>query len=110
MPVDAKGGYRLHPGAVSMHNAQEPQQPDPGKQEGGKVEVVKGPHEQAPTAKYHTIHDGGEVKGHETLHDAHHAINEQMGEDGCVGCEQHGGGDSEDTEGSGHVEPAGDEY
>lgn len=92
-PLDAKGGFHLHPGAAKMHDGAPPiaKRPDPGQQEQGEsekghVELHEGPHPKAPDAKYHTIHHpSGEVKGHQTLHEAHHAMNEHMGKDGCTG-------------------------
>ena len=58
--------------------------PDPGKQEDGgegHVELHK-----AEGGGYKTIHHpSGEEKQHPTLHAAHHAMNEHMGQDGCRG-------------------------
>ncbi len=66
-------------------------------EEKGHVEIHKGPPSDGtmPEAGYHTVHHpGGEMKGHASLHDAHHAANDHMGEDGCMGadCDDHGQG------------------
>jgi len=102
MPLDKKGGFHINPQAARMHDAAPAmdKKPDPGQQDAAKghVELHHGP---APDGQgqFHTIHmPTGEAKGHETLHDAHHAMNEHMGTDGCAGdgsCE--------------HSEPDGDE-
>jgi hypothetical protein len=95
----------------------------------GHVELHAGPHENFPNAKFHTIHHGhaesggggggmamgakpeGEVKGHDSLHAAHHAMNEHMGEDGCSdgSCAEHGGSTPSGAAVEGGGE-AGDEY
>ncbi len=107
-PVDKKGNFHLHPGAASMHDAAPPKAPLIAKKIGapgggenneakGHVELHAGPPPDGsmPEAKFHTIHHGhegggggmgmgahhggGEVKGHASLHEAHHAANEHMG-------------------------------
>lgn len=131
-PLDTKGGFHLHPGAAKMHDAA-PKAPAIGKKiaapggeqnEGpkGHVELHAGPPKDGsmPEAKFHTIHHGhaggsgggggAEVKGHATLHEAHHAMNEHMGEDGCTdgSCADHGGtGDGGAQAGDGAAD---DEY
>lgn len=78
----------------------------------GHVELHHGPPPDGSMAhaKFHTIHHGGagsgggggETKGHESLHAAHHAMNEHMGEDGCA--------DSSDPEGVAAGAATDDEY
>ena len=126
-PLDSKGGFHLHPGAAKMHDSapkappigkitEKPGAGKPGT--GGHVELHHGPPPDGsmPNAKFHTIHHGGssggggggamgmshehgggETKGHENLHAAHHAINDHMGEDGCSdgSCAEHGGSNPE---------------
>ena len=72
----------------------------------GHVELHHGPNPDDGKGKFHTIHQpSGEKKGHETLHDAHHAMNEHMGEDGCkgAGCAEHGEPDGDEGQQSGAV-------
>jgi hypothetical protein len=127
MPLDKKGGFRMNPQIARMHDAnpkpafghgdpKEKQRLDPGQQEDGKghVELHKGEHAEAPGAAYHTIHHpGGEVRGHETLHDAHHAMNEHYAEDGCKGhgtCEHGEGSEAEAVNDVGEAEAGADSY
>jgi hypothetical protein len=121
MPMDKAGKFHINPGVARMHDAAPPvaskkgssftkTQTIPGEQDLGHkhVELHEGPHANAPGAAFHTIHHGHtsegpgggglnepEVRGHASLHEAHHAMNEHFEQDGCKGdgtCE-HGGGD-----------------
>lgn len=121
MPIGKSGHFSINPGTVRMHDANppvaskkgevsKPTQPDPGEQK-GHVEVHAGPHEQHPNAKYHTIHHPtGEVKGHQTLHDAHHAVNDHFGgSDGDL--HEHGEGSAaEEQNDIGEADAGADEY
>lgn len=90
---------------------------DPGKQESGEaghVELHRGPSPKDGKGSFHTIHHpSGEVRGHETLHEAHHAMNDHMGQDGCKGdgnCAEHGdGGEPGGDTLEGAALPSGDE-
>jgi hypothetical protein len=101
MPLDKGGTFRINPGVARMHDSA-PKAPPiakamPGenKQPGGDKGHIELHHGPAPDGKgkFHTITHGGEARGHETLHEAHHAMNEHMGQDGCSdgSCAEHGG-------------------
>lgn len=116
MPLDKGGKFHMNPQVGRMHDAKpmaKIAKPGGGMEGGesggakGHVELHAGP---APDGKgkFHTIHHpGGEARGHETLHEAHHAVNAHMGEDGCKGegCAEHGGAASPMA----GAEPDGDE-
>ena len=110
MALDKSGRYHMNPQVARMHDAAPktafPALPkinkisDAGEQEDapkGHVELHHGPSPKDGKGQVHTIHhfeDGREpeFRGHESLHEAHHAINDHMGEDGCAGggeCSEH---------------------
>lgn len=78
--------------AESAKNVRKPSPHKPVGQEIGEgmghVEFHKGPPTDGSMehAQYHTVHHpSGEMKGHETAHQAHHAMNDHYQEDGCNG-------------------------
>jgi hypothetical protein len=114
MPLNNKGKFHMNPqmgkaaeGApnpppIGTHDAMKPEA-------GGKghVELHEGPGPEGK-GKFRTVHQpSGEVKSHETIHEAHHAMNEHMGQDGCSDgtCAEHGGSRAE-----GAAESTDDEY
>lgn len=121
MPLDKKGGFHINPQVGRMHDANPKpafpkgeaggkQRPDPGAQEGkpSHVELHKN-HPEAGGKPYTTVHHHGdgaepELRHHDSLHEAHHAMNEHTGEDGCKGegnCEH--SSSAEDTNAVGEV-------
>lgn len=87
--------YRMNPQVGRMHESgARPdiavKKPDAGVQEGGEEHggfVELHGKDPGPFKTVHVAEDGtrGDEREHATLHDAHHAMNEHTGSDGCSG-------------------------
>jgi hypothetical protein len=115
MPLTKHGTYHANPQIARMHEmagVAKKTAPEPHHEEHaarGHVELHHGPTPDGK-GKYHTIHHpSGEVRAHESLHEAHHALNEHMAEDGCKdeNCREHG---AEETGEGDEQANAGEDY